>query len=233
MTNELLDHDDVSNTTFTATYEGTYTDLRGSEPIAMKNDGETLTTVIRGVIFSGPDFDALSPCPEATTVQLSFFTLSGGDLCSCTFSLEMSLPMNVHDNETEAILRMQLNLGEPSLRGGIDSETLELDLTYDDVNVTSAGKSGWFEDELLNLQSQLPESDYLKTCINCQYSDYRVGGSGLFSSMMCFRNIKREYLAVKSKNDYIPLQGRHDRWVQETYYCPEFSRRKPGTGYRG
>jgi hypothetical protein len=31
----------------------------------------------------------------------------------------------------------------------------------------------------------------------------------------------------------IPLSDRYDRLVQETYLCPEFERRIPGTGYRG
>jgi len=50
---------------------------------------------------------------------------------------------------------------------------------------------------------------------------------------MCFRNIKSAYLGVKSKDDLLAIHNLFERCVQETYLCPEFSRRIPGTGYRG
>ncbi|MCE9532807.1 MAG: hypothetical protein K8T89_17050 [Planctomycetes bacterium] len=51
--------------------------------------------------------------------------------------------------------------------------------------------------------------------------------------MMCFRNLKAEYLKVTTKKEFWSVHGRQDRFVQETYLCPEFERRIPGTGYRG
>ncbi len=51
--------------------------------------------------------------------------------------------------------------------------------------------------------------------------------------MMCFRNLKSEYLKVKSKTDFWSVHNHYDRMVQETYLCPEFERRVLGTGYRG
>jgi hypothetical protein len=51
--------------------------------------------------------------------------------------------------------------------------------------------------------------------------------------MMCFKNLKNEYLKVTSKDEFWSVHDRFDRLVQETYLCPEFSRRVPGTGYRG
>jgi hypothetical protein len=51
--------------------------------------------------------------------------------------------------------------------------------------------------------------------------------------MMCFRNLKAEYVKVTTKEQFWSLHGRQDRLVQETYVCPEFERRIPGTGYRG
>jgi hypothetical protein len=50
---------------------------------------------------------------------------------------------------------------------------------------------------------------------------------------MCFKNIKNAYMRVKTKHDYIDILRNYDRFVQETDLCPDFERRKPGTGYRG
>ena len=82
-------------------------------------------------------------------------------------------------------------------------------------------------------QAQLPEAVFIKACINCLYSDYSLYGHGLFGCMMCFRNLKADYLKVTTKKDFWSVHGRQDRFVQETYLCPEFERRIPGTGYRG
>jgi hypothetical protein len=70
-------------------------------------------------------------------------------------------------------------------------------------------------------------------CINCMYSDYSPYGHGLFGWMMCFRNIREEYRRVRGKADFWSVHDRYDRLVQETYLCPVFERRVPGTGYRG
>jgi len=73
----------------------------------------------------------------------------------------------------------------------------------------------------------------MKACINCLYSDYSPLGHGLFGCMMCFRNLKAEYVKVTTKDELWPIHDRYDRLVQETYLCPDFERRIPGTGYRG
>ncbi|HEV8650852.1 MAG TPA: hypothetical protein VG276_16000 [Actinomycetes bacterium] len=49
--------------------------------------------------------------------------------------------------------------------------------------------------------------------------------------MRCHRDAKQQYLAVKSKHDYWSVPVIEE--VMETYLCPEYQRRTPGTGYRG
>ncbi|HSY47275.1 MAG TPA: hypothetical protein VLC46_00525 [Thermoanaerobaculia bacterium] len=73
----------------------------------------------------------------------------------------------------------------------------------------------------------------MRACINCLHSDYSPYGHGLFGYMTCFRNRKAEYLRVKSKDDFWKVHDHFEEMVQETYLCPEFERRVPGTGYRG
>lgn len=40
---------------------GRYRNRRGSEVIAIDNDGRLLVVAIRGLVFAGQDFDALAP----------------------------------------------------------------------------------------------------------------------------------------------------------------------------
>ena len=56
--------------------------------------------------------------------------------------------------------------------------------------------------------------------------------------MICFRANKAGYLAIPQgedfeKDDYFDVMDTVSEMVQETYLCPEFERRAPGTGYRG
>jgi hypothetical protein len=212
-------------------YDGIYSDARGREAIALSNDGATLRVAIRGVEFAGGDFDGLSPADGST--ELADFTLHRGELCACSFAFDIPIPMIAEEVEIAGKLHVELDLGVPAPNGGLDREELKISLEYGEHGVASSGGSGWFEDELVSIQRQLPKRVFMKACINCLFSDYSPYGHGLFGGMMCFRNIKAEYLQVKSKRDLFAVQGRQDRLVQETYLCPEFSRRVPGTGYRG
>ncbi len=106
-------------------------------------------------------------------------------------------------------------------------------LTVDDKTYTGSGTSGLFEYELLEIQAALPDDVFLIACINCAFSDYSVYGQGLFGTMLCFRNNKAAYLAVRDKDEYMAIMDDYAEIVQETYLCPEFERRTPGTGYRG
>jgi hypothetical protein len=73
----------------------------------------------------------------------------------------------------------------------------------------------------------------MKCCFNCAFSDYSPAGSGIFGDMLCFRDNKEEYFKVKDKWDLFRIWETMTEHVQETYLCPEFEKRIPGTGYRG
>ncbi len=214
-------------------YPATFSDARGTESTVIFNDGATLHMRLRDLEFVGPDFDSLEPPHEASSQQLGQFSLSQGCLCSCR--LKCQIPIPVHDRGREVIgsLDVVLTLGDPAPNGGLDREHLHIVLAYDNKRIASPGTSGWFEDELLGIQGQLPDGIFMRACINCLYSDYSPYGHGLFGSMMCFRNLKSEYLRVKTKAEFWSVHGRQDRMVQETYLCSEFERRIAGTGYRG
>jgi uncharacterized protein DUF6304 len=83
----------------------------------------------------------------------------------------------------------------------LDEERVFLSLRVDEEEFHSTGKSGWFENELLDLQQALPNGTYIKSCINCGLSDYWPGGNPSFGGLLCFRDSKADYRQVKSKSD--------------------------------
>ncbi|MCA9227475.1 MAG: hypothetical protein KDA47_17770 [Planctomycetales bacterium] len=214
-------------------YPAKYTDAHGTEGTCITNDGETLRMTVRGVEFAATDFDSLEPSEDTAADQLHSFSLHRGELCSCRIECEMQIP--IHDNGVDltGTLAIVLQLGDPTPNSGLDREQLSVVLNYNERTIAGSGKGGWFEDELIEIQKGLPDGVYVRACINCLYSDYSPYGHGLFGCMMCFRNLKEEYLKVTSKDEFWLLYDRYDRLVQETYLCPDFKRRIPGIGYRG
>lgn len=215
------------------TYSAVYTDAHGTEQTIIENDGIQIRVVLRGVPFEGTDFDGLEPTIATDDPRLSRFSLHHNELCACHIDCKIPLPIVERHCEGQGILSVHLELGSPTPRGGLDAETLHLRLEYQKYCLASSGKSGWFEDELGEIQHQLPEDVYMKACITCLFSDYSPAGHGLFGCMMCFRNLKDEYVKVQSKDDFWRIHTRYERTVQEVFLCSEYQRRIPGTGYRG
>jgi hypothetical protein len=184
----------------TGRYPGTYRDARGDEPIEIRNDGKTLRVEIRGIEFVGSDFDALDPVSSAEDARRAGFVLNHGSLCSCEITCEMNIPIAMSGPDEVGTLAIDLVLGAPAPNGGIDREELRLELGYPGGTVRSAGTSGWFEDELLDLHRKLPGGAYLRACISCGLSDYDPAGHGLFGWLACFRGNKAGYRAVTTKH---------------------------------
>jgi hypothetical protein len=214
-------------------YPTKYSNDHFSEETTIKNDGEILCVLIQRLEFTGNDFDSLSPIEDLTLEQQKHLPLWDDCLCSCC--IECEIPIRIHDQgrESSGKLFVRLDLGAPAKNGGLESEKLKIVLGYKNQIFAGSGESGWFEDELLEIQSQFPNGIFMKACINCLYSDYSPYGHGLFGCMMCFQNLKTEYIKVKTKQEFWSVHDRYDRMVQETYLCSQFERRVPGTGYRG
>jgi hypothetical protein len=208
-----------------------YTDHTGTIVGTMTNDGADIRINLDGWEFVGKMFDDLEP---VQTMGLpDRFEIHHDSLIDCNF--EFSIPVLVNDQNQliKVDLSVHFELGKPNNRRGIDKEAFQISLEYNAVKYSSSGKQGDMEDELLEIQKQLPDGVFLQACINCLYSDYSPYGNGVFGCMMCFRNLKQEYLQVKSKQDFWGVANRFERLVQETWLCDEFERRVPGTGYRG
>lgn len=213
-------------------YPAKYSDKNGEEVTTISNDGKTLWMSVRGVEFVGNDFDCFST-EETGKSNLETFSFSQECLCECRIEYEMIIEL-IADNQIEsAKLSVYIELGKENEKGWTDRNDVLLVLKYQDKVFRSKGTSEWFEDELLDIQKQMPQNHKLKCCFGCAFSDYSVYGHGFFGSMMCFRNIKEDYKKIFDKRAFMEIMGNHAGWVQETYLCEEFEIRKVGTGYRG
>ena len=211
-------------------YPATFTDSFGTEETAISNDSSVLRTKLRGVCFSCTDFE-FEPDSGTNPELLKAFTLDNNQiLTNCKIGLTM--PVWIIENQRQVVGTLTVNVGF-GVRNPLFEPELSIELNCEIGRFSSPSFHTDFEGALLKIQSQLPAGACLKTCINCLYSDYNPAGTSLFGSLMCFRNIKSEYLKVKSKTDFWGVAERYDRVVQETYVCLEFERRMQGTGYRG
>lgn len=220
------------------TYPAQYKDRFGTVRTTIVDDCGSLMMVVRGVRFRGTDFNAFEPDGVFDPDQLASFTFQHGSLCFCAIKADIPVLVVTPTGDKNGVLTFELELGEPMPTGQMDRERLTLCLAVNGQMYSSDGKSGWFEDELQDVQHKLPPHTFMKTCINCAFSDYSPYGHGLFGNMICFRANKAGYLALPSgedfeKDSYFALQDTVFDMVQETHLCPEFEKRKPGTGYRG
>jgi hypothetical protein len=219
-------------------YSARYKDRFGEEATTITNDGKTLSMVFRGVRFQGNDFDSFEPQDVSDPTQLETFAFFHGSLWSCIIEADIPIPVVTPTETVYGLLTCELELGEVLPTGRMDREQLKLRLAVNGQTYSSEGRSGWFEDELLDLQNRLPPGTFMKACINCAFSDYSPYGHGLFGGMICFRSNKAGYQSLPSgkafsKSAYFTVMASVSDIVQETYLCPEFERRVPGTGYRG
>lgn len=74
----------------------------------------------------------------------------------------------------------------------VDSETLpdpelKLKLHYNSVTYESSGTSSDWNDELFDIQLQMPIHLYIKACFNCALSEYSPFSRPTFGGLACFR----------------------------------------------
>jgi hypothetical protein len=138
----------------TTTYRARYKDRFGEVVTTISNDGGTLTMVVRGVRFRGTDFDGFEPQGVSDPAQLSSFTFLHGSLCFCVIEADIPVPVVTPAGAVDGQLTFELELGEPLRTGQMDRERLKLSLAVNSKNYSSEGKTGWFEGEMLDLQSK-------------------------------------------------------------------------------
>jgi hypothetical protein len=225
-------------------FPGAFTDRHGTEQITWWVSPSTrrqppgvmgyeIETTIRGVTFWGYDFDGLEPREpdQAIAAGLPLSRLSG-ELADSVIKGDLPCTIEVDGQRAPAVVSFTLTL--PSAERGPERQdpspkNLHLSLTVADQRCEV--DDDWFEDGVLRLDRAARRvGARLVCCVTCLYSDYSPGGHGLMG-MSCHRGAKAQYLAVRSKLDYWSVPVTED--VMETYLCPEYERRIPGTGYRG
>lgn len=216
-----------------AKYPATYTDANGTVETSIMDDGEKLSMPVRGVTFEGCSPEVLEPIANADAGQLRMFRLARKHLTQFQLSWVMEVVVWDGENDLTASLSCEADISESTTNQGFNDSRLKLMLKVAGEEFESSGNSGLFDNELLEIQAFLPPPKLMKSCINCQFSDYSVYAQFSFGSMMCFRNVKEDYVKVRGKHEYLGVQDRYERFVQETFLCDQFERRIPGTGFRG
>ncbi len=206
-------------------YPALYRDRLGEVLTTITNDGEKLRMCLRNVEFTGTALDDWEPELDADAPELKLFTFDCGELCAYTLEFSMPMPVISPSGSIPGCLHVQLSLGLPRGFRGLDRENLLLSLHVADQVFDSQGTSALFEDELVDIQRQLPAGMAIETCLFCAFSSYHPSCNGLFGQLDCFRDAKSTFLAVKKQGNILTLYNkkRHQP-VQETYRCPEFMR---------
>ena len=229
----MTDQQHVNSSLSPLAFAGAYEDAVGVEEIIWLvkpssrrsppgQSGFELWTTIRGVAFWGYDLDGLEAQNHALAASRGF---SEGDLSSCVLSGDLPCIIDQRGRRATAVIRFWLELPpqDPARPGNLRLSLAASDQSYEVVDE-------WFEDGVSRLAKLLPPETRLICCATCLFSDYSPGGHGLLG-MLCHRNAKRQYLAVRSKAEYWHIPVTEE--VMETHHCDEFQHRVPGTGYRG
>lgn len=202
-----------------------YSDRLGSIQTEIIVNGTQLILIVEGVKFAANSFDGFKTLDLSN--KNSRFTFNNEqELTNCQIISKIPLILIKNFQEIQSTLEIKLSLNSSSDNNGIFS------LEFENVKIITKPVFD-FESGLEFIKMELPHDYKLKCCFGCAFSDYSVYGNGFFGSMLCFRNIKEQYLMVKDKDEYLNIMDNSDSLVQETYLCDEFLSRPMKIGYRG
>ncbi len=231
-------------------YKTKYTDKHGSVETTIANkfkegNAGSLFMEIGGVKFEGTSFDDFNLIDKEkhTKEELKRFAfvqinVHGSDnyifsLCDCI--LEFVIPVTLYkENNAENIsgtLNVHLTLGRALNKGTIAFEEANFSLKFANKKLEST--SEYFETGFQGIHRQLNGEIIFKNCFTCLYSDYHPIGNSFFGSMMCFKNNKEDYLKISDKISFLKIIEKGFIYVQETYSCDEYKKRRQNIGYRG
>lgn len=220
--------------------------------LAIENDAHLLSFMLKGVRFITQYFpfelDQRQSIPADLNQRFDiwehrlFSGETGYILCNCTIGL--TFPQTIVDIKAETMavsqlqVRQYLGAVDPNLQGNFKLTGYRLDACLIIGSKSYHVQGEDFETLFEKLTCQLKRQYYFQNCYGCLYSDYSVYGHSEFGTMLCYKNVKEQYLDVNNKKDYIELESSYDQIVQETFCCPDFKKRIKvdpvhGTGYRG
>ncbi|AZJ33483.1 DUF6304 family protein [Tenacibaculum mesophilum] len=211
-------------------YKATYQDKRGTEKIIIKSNGSVLFSTIRGIDFYGGDFDQLTTNSiDNTKFDYNMFADGSGDITNFSLKIIFLIQFfNATTNQTVTEhLIVTVVVGEHATIDSLDHEINSLTLNASFGKFIVENKLEWMEEALIALQNQLPPNIYLKTCLSCKFSNYHPVGNGIFGSLCCFKNYKKQLKQIQSKFDLLDLwteeriKANKLFFVQETFDCKE------------
>lgn len=186
---------------------------------------------LNGTRFISHGFDDFE-AESKDDVPARFSLNSRYELIECRILCRIPITLLYNGGDLDTVLHVDLTLRDNTFPKPYSTYYI-FSIIMDGKEIVT-GKVHAFEGGLDILKRQLPDGYKFKCCFGCAYADYSVAGQGAFGSMLCFRNIKKEYLAVRDKDEYMDIMfDCEEKGVQETFLCDEFEVREDGTGYRG
>jgi hypothetical protein len=218
-------------------FRGSYQDDAGFERLtwqirSSRREGyggrHEISSRIRGIEIWGVDFDGLEPLdPSVIGARHQLHLNTAGELSTCVLTGDLPSTATVAGRTVPIAVVFELDLREQLDRPSHSPKNLRLSTIIDGTSYLVVDDR--FEEATLALD-RVMGPHRLRCCVTCLYSDYSPGGNGLMG-MRCHREVKQQYLRVRSKADYWPVPVTEE--VPETYLCEEYEVRIPGTGYRG
>lgn len=204
-----------------ARWHGYYTDAHGREELTVDAQGNQVTTVLRGVTFTGNALNDLAPvtalAPDAP------FALYYEALCACTIEWTMPVSLNTPAGVRQGDLICTLTLGDPPDRPGLYYESLDLTLEHDGILARTTGSHDLFETALADLAAQLLPGVTLRACATCSLSAYPpFRSSDFFGGLACFRDNQEEFLAASGRVELHQIWTTRTDLVLETHLCPQY-----------
>lgn len=143
-----------------------------------------------------------------------------GGLTDCSFHLKIPIRLKDSLNFLDATLNIEIVL-EKSKHP--KSKLFALSFGTNTFDLKEQGETELsFESQMIFLQRLLPKNIRIHTCLFCAYSNYWVGGSNSFGTLICYKDIKDKILTVKGKSEYIDAAEGRGESTQETFLCSEF-----------
>lgn len=235
----------------TYTYKGIFRDVIGTSKATIDSMGTWVSLKTRGIRFEGADTltwtvrDYLVSQEVATTkfkfhdppyakadIEVSH---TGRIPMLDKFKLDFEIPVKLASVQTNEANAPPL-LEDASIHvvsrhdGNIDAFAISLKMPDGNVvhpqalSIDTSGYPTSFDEQIKQIQHQLPAKTYLKTCWNCAFSEYNPIAKSTFGGLACFRNWSG-IGNVRDKVELLRNWPKHLERVQETHHCESFKRR--------
>lgn len=235
----------------TYTYNGLFRDVVGTSKATIDSMGTWVSLKTRGIRFEGTDtltwsvrdylvsqevantkFKFHDPPYAKADIEVSH---TGKIPMLDKFKLDFDIPVklaSVQTTDANAPPLLEDAVIQVVSRHDGNTDTFAISLKMPNGNIIhpqslSVDPSGYpttFDEQIKQIQHQLPAKTYLKTCWNCAFSEYNPIAKATFSGLACFRNWPG-IANVRDKVELLRNWPKHLERVQETHHCDSFKRR--------